>query len=122
MSKKKDQTKELDTLDTREAHPNDAVTLDTGGEVSDVDTVETISFPVTLSNGNEVELEAIKNRDDLDFELLEHAERGNYATFFMGTLTLKSRTMLKLAGAKVRDYPTIAVEYGIAIGALNPEE
>ena len=40
MSKKKDQTKELDTLDTREAHPNDAVILDTGREVSDVDTVK----------------------------------------------------------------------------------
>ena len=81
--------------------------------------VETIEFPVTLANGNKVTLEAIKNTKDLDFELLDHAQRGNYATFLAGALTAKSRFLLKNAGAKVRDYEAVSTAYGEAVGAVE---
>ncbi|MDH4657355.1 hypothetical protein J7S19_01770 [Corynebacterium pyruviciproducens] len=81
--------------------------------------VETIEFPVTLANGNKVTLEAIKNTKDLDFELLDHAQRGNYATFLAGALTAKSRFLLKNAGAKVRDYEAVSTAYGEAMGAVE---
>ncbi|PXY03315.1 hypothetical protein [Corynebacterium striatum] len=82
-------------------------------------TVETIEFPVALANGNKVTLEAIKDPQDLDFELLDHAQRGNYATFLNGALTDKSRFLLKNSGAKVRDYETISTAYGEAVGAVE---
>ncbi len=82
-------------------------------------TVETIEFPVTLANGNTVTLEAIKNTEDMDFDLLEHAQRGNYAVFLAGALTAKSRFLLKNAGAKVRDYETVSTAYGEAMGAVD---
>ncbi|QRP60593.1 hypothetical protein [Corynebacterium minutissimum] len=82
-------------------------------------TVETIEFPVTLANGNKVTLEAIKNTEDMDFDLLEHAQRGNYAVFLAGALTAKSRFLLKNAGAKVRDYETVSTAYGEAMGAVD---
>lgn len=82
-------------------------------------TVETIEFPVTLANGNKVTLEAIKDTQDLDFELLDHAQRGNYATFLAGALTAKSRFLLKNAGAKVRDYEAVSTAYGEAVGAVE---
>lgn len=82
-------------------------------------TVETIEFPVTLANGNNVTLEAIKNTEDMDFDLLEHAQRGNYAVFLAGALTAKSRFLLKNAGAKVRDYETVSTAYGEAMGAVD---
>ncbi|OHO71187.1 hypothetical protein HMPREF2692_01345 [Corynebacterium sp. HMSC036D03] len=82
-------------------------------------TVETIEFPVTLANGNKVTLEAIKYPQDLDFELLDHAQRGNYATFLAGALTAKSRFLLKNAGAKVRDYEAVSTAYGEAVGAVE---
>ena len=81
--------------------------------------VETIEFSVTLANGNKVTLEAIKDPRDLDFELLDHAQRGNYATFLAGALTAKSRFLLKNAGAKIRDYETISTAYGEAVGAVE---
>ncbi|WP_129721155.1 hypothetical protein [Corynebacterium striatum] len=81
--------------------------------------VETIEFSVTLANGNKVTLEAIKDPQDLDFELLDHAQRGNYATFLNGALTDKSRFLLKNVGAKVRDYETISTAYGEAVGAVE---
>lgn len=81
--------------------------------------VETIEFPVTLANGNNVTLEAIKNTEDMDFDLLEHAQRGNYAVFLAGALTAKSRFLLKNAGAKVRDYETVSTAYGEAMGAVD---
>lgn len=81
--------------------------------------LETVTFTVSLANGVEVELEAIKNREDLDLELLDHAERGNLATFLMGALTPKSRFVLKMAGAKVRDYQTIITAYGEAVGSIE---
>ncbi|MCQ9341339.1 hypothetical protein NQ028_09345 [Corynebacterium phoceense] len=82
-------------------------------------TVETIEFSVTLANGNKVTLEAIKDTQDLDFELLDHAQRGNYATFLAGALTAKSRFLLKNAGAKVRDYEAVSTAYGEAVGAVE---
>lgn len=82
-------------------------------------TVETIEFTVTLANGNNVTLEAIKNTDDMDFDLLEHAQRGNYAVFLAGALTAKSHFLLKNAGAKVRDYETVSTAYGEAMGAVD---
>lgn len=82
----------------------------------------TIEFDVTLANGNTVHLEAIRDRDDLDLELLEHAQRGNYAVFLAGALTDRSNFMLKAAGAKVRDYEAVSTAYGEAVGAIEGED
>lgn len=82
---------------------------------------ELVRFDVTLANGNTVNLAALKNEEDWDFELLEHAQRGNYAVFLSGVLTWASNVKLKTAGAKTPDFEAISVAYGEAVGAVIPE-
>lgn len=82
---------------------------------------ETVEFDVTLANGKTITLEALKNEDDWDLELLDHAQRGNYAVFIFGVLTWKSRFLLKQSGAKVPDFETISIAYGEAVGAVEDD-
>ena len=82
---------------------------------------ELIHFDVTLTNGNEVTLSALKNMEDWDLELLEHAQLGNTAVFLFGVLTWASRFKLRAAGAKTPDFETISIAYGEATGNVTPE-
>lgn len=110
-------TEQADGVETVEGVGNTEVT-ETKQNKAAFD-VKTVKFPVTLANGNQLELEAIADRDDLDLEIMDHAQRGNVAVVLMGALTPKSVFALRLAGAKVRDYTTIAQAYGEAVGALE---
>lgn len=84
-------------------------------------TPELIRFEVTLANGNTVKLDALKDEKDWDLELLEHAQRGNFAVFLFGVLTWESKYKLRAAGAKTPDFETISLAYGEATGNVTPE-
>lgn len=82
-------------------------------------TPELVHFDVTLRNGRTVSLSALKNEEDWDIELLDHAQRGNYAVVLFGVLTMESAWKLKNAGAKTPDFETISIEYGKATDSLE---
>lgn len=80
---------------------------------------ELVHFDVKLRNGKTVQLAALKNEDDWDIELADHAQRGNNAVVMFGVLTMESNWRLKQAGAKIPDFETISIEYGKAVGAIE---
>lgn len=82
---------------------------------------ELVHFEVELANGKTVGLDALKNEEDWDIELLEHAQLGNYAVFLFGVLTWESRYKLRAAGAKTPDFETISIAYGEATGTVTSE-
>lgn len=100
-----------------EVEPDEIITGD--DPIGDKPKPELVHFDVTLRNGNTVKLAALKNEEDWDIELLDHAQRGNYAVVIFGVLTMESNWLLKQAGAKTPDFETISIEYGKATGAVE---
>lgn len=90
-------------------------------EKKQVDGMDVAEINVTLANGADVSLDVILDRDNWAYETLQAQAEGNTAALVNGVLTGPSATKLRFAGARVKDFRTIAEAVGEALDFLDEE-
>nr|DAL41064.1 MAG TPA_asm: hypothetical protein [Caudoviricetes sp.] len=76
-----------------------------------------VTVPVTLLNGNEIELKMFRDPMDASDEVLEHAELGNFVAYTRGLITPESKFEMRAKKSCGRDLiETILPAYQEATG------